>query len=187
MAEKVRSRFPASLLWMLDNKFREKYGNHKSLLLKLGVSRGMRVLEPGCGPGIITQSISSIVGEHGWIFAFDVNSKMIERARQRLSAVKTVSFAICTAHQIPITIPRDLFDAIVFYYVLHEVADREKLLFLYSSFLHKDGLLIITEPRVEVNQDFLRAEIRQAKAAGFELVNQSQTLPFRLELVFRKV
>jgi ubiquinone/menaquinone biosynthesis C-methylase UbiE len=104
MAEKVKPQFPVALLWMLDNKVREKYGNHKSLLLKLGISRGMHVLEPGCGPGILTQSISSIVGETGWIFAFDMNSKMIERAKQRLSTVKTVSLAVCTASQVPIAV-----------------------------------------------------------------------------------
>ncbi len=187
MAEKVRLRFPVSMLWMLDNKFRENYGSHKSLLLKLGISRGMHVLEPGCGPGIITKAISTIVGEIGWVFAFDVNPKMIEQAKQKLSTVKTVSLAVCAAHQIPIAEPKHLFDAIIFYYVLHEIANRERLLLLYSSFLNKDGLLIITEPRVEVNRDFLCTEIKQVEGAGFELIDQSQTLPFRSELVFRKV
>ena len=186
MAEKIRPRFPISLLWMLDNKFRESFGTHKEYFLKSGITQGMRILEPGCGSGLIAKSLSDVIGKTGWVLSFDVNPRMVELARNRLSKIKSVSLMVCNANDLPIAMLAEAFDAIVFYYVLHEIPNRPLLLEKCFHLLRKDGLLIIAEPRIEVNNKFLSSEVNQVEAVGFKLLSQSVTLPFRAELVFRK-
>ncbi|HPR65000.1 MAG TPA: class I SAM-dependent methyltransferase [Thermoanaerobaculia bacterium] len=44
---------------------------------------GLRVLEPGCGSGRLTERIASFVGTHGEILALDLSPEMVTGARNR--------------------------------------------------------------------------------------------------------
>jgi len=183
MAETVRPIFPSKLRWILDNFLREKFGNHERFFRRFGLSEGMRIMDVGCGPGIVTMALQRIVGKSGWVFAVDINPDMINHAMIKLRNLDNITFVISNATDVPLArIP--IFDAIVFYYSLHEMSNRHLVLEKCADLIKPNGLLIITEPRVEVGNRMLEQEVQQIINAGFVLKKKSKTLPFRLELMF---
>jgi 2-polyprenyl-3-methyl-5-hydroxy-6-metoxy-1,4-benzoquinol methylase len=70
-------------LW--DNRIVDKLSGVATLLDRAGVSRGMRVLDAGCGPGRLTIPIARRVGSDGEVLALDVQDGMLERVRRRAS------------------------------------------------------------------------------------------------------
>lgn len=48
-----------------------------------GIGSGMRVVDMGCGPGIVTARLSERVGPGGRVFAVDRSPKMLAMARER--------------------------------------------------------------------------------------------------------
>ncbi|MEM6792686.1 MAG: methyltransferase domain-containing protein [Acidobacteriota bacterium] len=54
------------------------------LFRSAGISRGMTLLELGCGPGEVSELLSEIVGPAGSVLAVDRSEKMLASAHQRL-------------------------------------------------------------------------------------------------------
>lgn len=50
---------------------------------RAGLSEGMRVVDAGCGPGLTTSVLSSVVGHSGYALGFDIAQSRIERAKAR--------------------------------------------------------------------------------------------------------
>jgi len=48
-----------------------------------GLTSGMRVVDAGCGPGLTTSALSSIVGDTGTAVGFDISEQRIARAIER--------------------------------------------------------------------------------------------------------
>lgn len=184
-AETVRPRLPFFLSWMLDNWHRERCGDHARLLRRMGLEQGMRVIDVGCGTGVVTQAISELIGDEGWVLAFEINPRMIERANRRLRHADNVSLVLGDAGDLPL-VADSLFDAAVVFYALHEIGNRHQVLRCLGELLHQDGLLLIIEPRVEVGCMFLIQEISQTNHAGFALRECTRTSVFRTELVFKR-
>ena len=57
----------------------------EQLKRRLGDLAGLRVLEPGCGVGPLTEHLSKWVGPEGRILAFDASRAMVEQCRARLA------------------------------------------------------------------------------------------------------
>lgn len=53
----------------------------QALITRASVTPGMRVLEPGCGPGHITRLLAECVGENGYVCALDISSEMVNLCR----------------------------------------------------------------------------------------------------------
>ncbi|MFG0328415.1 MAG: methyltransferase domain-containing protein [Phycisphaerales bacterium] len=50
---------------------------------RAGLTRGMRALDVGCGPGFATRDLALIVGDGGMVTGVDISSRFIEYARRR--------------------------------------------------------------------------------------------------------
>ena len=72
----------------------------ENLKCRLGDITRLRVVEPGCGVGPLTECLSGWVGEKGKIVAFDVSEGMIERARARLASAKNVEVFCASAESV---------------------------------------------------------------------------------------
>ena len=57
----------------------------------LQIKEGIKILEPGCGTGRITEILAEKTGDRGLVVAMDISREMINRCRQRLSEKSGIS------------------------------------------------------------------------------------------------
>jgi ubiquinone/menaquinone biosynthesis C-methylase UbiE len=82
-----------------------------SLLRAARLAPGMRVLDIATGTGIAAEAAAEAVGSPGHVVAADVSPAMVERARERLGGLPTVSFAVEDGQRL--TLPDGGFDAVL--------------------------------------------------------------------------
>src|SRR5215471_11809045 len=51
------------------------------VLLRVGLTRGMRVADFGCGPGTMSRLLASMVGPAGKVTGIDLHAEQLEQAR----------------------------------------------------------------------------------------------------------
>ncbi len=83
---------------------------------ELDLVPGSYVLEPGCGAGRLTSELSRIVGSDGFVFAFDLSARMIERARTEKSFSNVI---LCEGSVTDIPLENNSMDAAVCFNCFH--------------------------------------------------------------------
>ncbi len=162
---------PTWLAWMveLDNPFARDH-NARSIVARLGVQPGMRVLDAGCGPGRLTVPLAQAVGDAGQVVALDLQPDMLRRAKEKvdaagLSNVEFIQHALGSG-----SLGHDRFDRAVLVTVLGEIPDRRAALSEIFRAMTPGGILSITE--IIFDPHYQRREtVRQlAQEAGFREV-----------------
>ncbi len=163
---------PTYLIGLLDNPFTAGY--HKSILSRLELSPGLSVLDAGCGPGLLTIPAARAVGTQGRVLALDVQSGMVQRARQAAAKAGLTNITFVVAGLGEGRLPAESFDRALLVSVLGEIPKQERLAALreiYAS-LKPGGFLSITE--VLPDPDYQPREKVKALAleAGFQTRNE---------------
>ncbi|MGA9749587.1 MAG: methyltransferase domain-containing protein [Nocardioides sp.] len=97
------------------------FGQWPDAVLRIaGVTSGMRVLDVGCGTGVVARAALDHVGAGGAITGLDLNPGMLDVARGQASAVTWVQGA---AEDMPFE--DDAFDAVVSHFALMFFSDRD--------------------------------------------------------------
>lgn len=104
------------------------------------LSKGSKVLDVGCGNGIISRSL----GQHGFhVKGIDISEKAIEKARS-LNTLPNVNFEVISAEQLVADGHR--YQAVICSEVLEHLNDPGKLLKILHESLDENGILIVTVP-----------------------------------------
>ncbi|MBN1521352.1 MAG: class I SAM-dependent methyltransferase [Candidatus Aureabacteria bacterium] len=108
-----------------------------------------RVLDIGCGTGILFPFLQKTVTSGGHVIALDFSSAMIRKARA--NSPHGISFIQAEAERIPIK--DDFFDTAICFSCFPHFADKEKSLLEINRVLKEDGEIHIlhTESREEIN------------------------------------
>src|SRR6476659_9605416 len=61
----------------------------RELLIRAGIRPGMRVVDLGCGTGMVTQLLAQLVGPNGKVVGVDYSAAQVEQARALLPAALT--------------------------------------------------------------------------------------------------
>jgi len=61
------------------------WDREKAILLREGISQGMKVLDLACGPGFISESIYELVQPLGMVYGVDINEKLLAVANQQIN------------------------------------------------------------------------------------------------------
>src|SRR5262245_30549310 len=70
---------PSWLAWMVERDNPLARTSHaSSIVSRLNLSSGMKVLDAGCGPGRVTIPLAKAVGPDGSVVAVDLQPKMLE-------------------------------------------------------------------------------------------------------------
>ncbi|KAF2968114.1 hypothetical protein GQX73_g5438 [Xylaria multiplex] len=112
------------------------------LLKKLNITRDMRVLDIGCGPGDITARIAELVGQNGSVVGIDPSKERIaiainERAKPNISFQEGIAEDLSQ-------FPTNSFDAIFVNSTLHWVQDQPTALKEFGRVLRSGGRLGIS-------------------------------------------
>ena len=101
---------------------------------------GSRVLDAGCGPGLVSESF--LKAGHS-VLGVDLSAEMVARARKR--GMEYGDRATFIQGSIYGNIPGDCFDAAVSRYVVHHVTDPLKFIERQCALLRPGGILIVCD------------------------------------------
>jgi len=108
--------------------------------LKKNIPDGGRVLDVGCGNGVISRHL----GQFGYqVLGIDISEKTIAVANQR-NTYPNVKFAAISAEQL--TAQGETYDAVICSEVLEHLDQPQLLLHTIYESLKDDGLLVVTVP-----------------------------------------
>jgi ubiquinone/menaquinone biosynthesis C-methylase UbiE len=149
----------------LDSRAR-KWLQNPTKILNGRVREGMVVLELGCGPGFFTTEIARMVGRSGKVIAADLQEGMLDIVRNKIKGAdieSRIELHKCEEDRIGITEKVDL--ALAFFMV-HEVADRRKMLAELKSILKPDGRIYIIEFRMHPPKRSFDGMVKIASQVG---------------------
>lgn len=107
-----------------------------------GPTRAMKILDLGCGPGIVTAALAPDAGE---VVAFDLTPEMLEKARQRCekAGLTNVRFEIGKAEQLPFEGGR--FDAVVTRLTIHHFQEPHLVMAEIARVIKPNGRAVIAD------------------------------------------
>jgi ubiquinone/menaquinone biosynthesis C-methylase UbiE len=109
-----------------------------------GLTRGMRVLEVGCGRGVGTQIIFERFGARE-VHAFDFDPGMVEQARRRLSRYTSAQLKLEVSDATAIMAVDESYDAVFDFGILHHVPRWQKAVSEIRRVLRPGGRFFFME------------------------------------------
>ena len=169
---------PWWLGYLLITPIRRLFQN-PSKIISPYIHAGMTVLEVGPGMGFFTLELASKVGKSGKVIAVDVQSKMLDKLKQRAVQAK-LSEQIETRLAQPTSLGlSDMVGKIDFVFafaVVHELPDLNSFWREVSQCLKPGGRLLIAEPARHVTIEDFDAELNIAMQNGFISVERKENL-----------
>jgi ubiquinone/menaquinone biosynthesis C-methylase UbiE len=159
---------PSWLSWMveLDNPFAKDH-NAASIVRRLDVRPGMRILDAGCGPGRLTVPLARAVGPEGRIDAVDIQPQMLDQARTRVSAAELTNVDFIEHALGSGGLADGVYDRATLVTVLGEISDRRAALIEIFRSLKPGGTLSVTEILFDPHYQRRATVELLAREAGF--------------------
>jgi len=127
------------------------------LIERSGIQPGWRILEPGCGPGLITPLIADRAGFDGRVLALDISPVMVQHCKKRMEELPQVqvehgAIEYLVDHQ-------GRFDLVFCLNSFPHFCDRDLALEVAAGCLRPGGKLVIahSNSRQRVNEIHMRA------------------------------
>lgn len=150
----------------MDNPF-SKTNRAATIIEHLDLQPGIAVLDVGCGPGRVMVPVAKQVGAQGSVTAMDIQTGMLERAKEKAEAEGLRNIRYLCAGAGEGKLGRDQFDRALLVTVLGEIPNREAALKEIFDSLKPGGMLSITE--IVFDPHFQRRPVvtRLIEAVGF--------------------
>jgi ubiquinone/menaquinone biosynthesis C-methylase UbiE len=158
---------PVWVGYLLANPLR-KLGQNPQKLLSPYLKPGMITLDVGCAMGFFTLPMAEMVRPGGRVIAVDVQEKMIEKLRKKMSKRNLngiVETRVCTENSFNIDDLKQEVDFALLFAVLHETPEPVKTLREIGVVLKKGGRLLLGEPRGHVNETDFKGALKLAEQA----------------------
>jgi len=160
----------------LLNPLRNLVLSPKSLVKRLDLGPGFRVMELGPGPGYFSPEVARSLPE-GSLVLVDVQEEMLQMARERLEGKGFANVEYYRADAVSLPLESESVDVAFLVAVLGEVPDRSSCLQEIWRVLRPAGMLSITEMKLG-DPDFIPMPemLGSVQAAGFSRLAQYVSL-----------
>jgi arsenite methyltransferase len=143
-----------------------QFKSGKRLAVDLGIGAGERVLDVGCGTGLLAEHIADVVGLKGRVLGIDPLPLRIEVAQSKARA--NLAFQVGDANDLG-ELPEAGFDVVILNAVFHWLPDKAHVLGQFARVLRRGGRIGIST-RPPNNADGARHPI-------FEAIGQAMAEP----------
>ncbi len=153
----------------LDNRIRRFLQNPRKLLGSY-ITKGMTVLDLGCGPGFFSIEIAKLLSGSGKVIAADLQEGMLEKVKNKIKGTELeqwIEIHKCESTKIGVS---EKVDFVLVFYMIHEVTNQEGLLKELKSILKPGGRIYIIEPKFHVSKNSFESMVEKIKNLGFEIV-----------------
>jgi ubiquinone/menaquinone biosynthesis C-methylase UbiE len=177
------------LLFMLEDRLKGILGAplmYEPFIRKQGLLKGHEmVLDFGCGGGVSTRTIAEHLDRGGKVTGIDVSSRMLSRARKRLSGHENTELLLGDVRELDLGDRH--YDIIVAIHVIHEISSNERASTMsrLADLLSPDGqfwLLEFTREPHGISPEGIRSLMTRA---GLEEVSSERTRS-QLRGIFKK-
>jgi ubiquinone/menaquinone biosynthesis C-methylase UbiE len=173
---------PVELAGGLDNYIRRLLQNPQKIL-KPYISKGMTVLDLGCGPGFFSIEIAKMLNGSGKVIAADLQEGMLQKVDKKIRGTELeqrIEIHKCEETRIGVTDPIDF---VLAFYMIHEVSNQDKLFEEIKSILKPGGKVYIIEPNFHVSKISFEEMIFRLKGMGFEITDSPKVFFSRTALM----
>jgi arsenite methyltransferase len=115
---------------------RDLVQQREATLQRLNLKRGEGVIDIGCGPGFLCESIAAAIGPTGCVVGIDISEDLIDFATKHKSG-ETIEYRVGNATALPID--AEQFDVAVSTQVIEYVADADAALREIARVLRPGG------------------------------------------------
>ncbi len=127
--------------FMHDNALLKALIDPVQLLRELGLHEGHHVMEVGCGPGFFTLGAARVVGEHGRVYAYDVNPHATDYVKSKLVKQSIRNVQVETRNAAETGLPGSCIDFVFVTGVPHVAGGKQTLLEEIVRVLNPGGIL----------------------------------------------
>jgi demethylmenaquinone methyltransferase/2-methoxy-6-polyprenyl-1,4-benzoquinol methylase len=106
-----------------------------------GPLTGLKILEPGCGTGRLTEILSDRTGEKGSVISLDISPMMIDAAMHRNASKRNVKVHLGPVERFHLE--EGSFDFIICHQVFPHFENKKAVLSLFKKALKPEGRLIV--------------------------------------------
>jgi ubiquinone/menaquinone biosynthesis C-methylase UbiE len=177
--------FPHQLAALLDHPVRQKFRDPVEAMAPFGIAPGSTVLDLGCGTGTFTVEMARQVGPQGTVHAVDIQSEMLDQARNRVGAAGLegrVRFHHSGAYRLPLE--SESIDIAILIATLAEIPNRLLALEELRRVIRPGGRLAISEELPHPSYVPAPLVQRWLREAGFRYGGQQGTPIFYSLLYF---
>lgn len=174
----------------LDDPDRRRWQKTDRIVGALGLRKGGKAADVGCGPGHFAIRMARKVGEEGRVYAIDVEPRMLDVLAERAAAAKAYGLVGLLSPKGD-ALPPEPVDAILIVNVLHHVKRRARYLKALATRLTPRGRIAIvdfhdreTPVGPPVDHRLSRADaVAAVKEAGLRVVREEEFLPYQYFLI----
>jgi len=162
---------PVEYAGSLDNPIR-KLVHKPHRILEAYISKGMTVLDLGCGPGFFTIEMAKLVGETGRVIAADLQQGMLDKVAGKIRGTdleQRIELHKCQDDMIGIS---KKVDFVMAFWMVHEVPDQQRLFEELKSVMNPGGRIWIIEPRIHVTEKSFKMMISRLESTGLEIIER---------------
>ena len=169
--------------YTFDNRFRHLFNNPEKMLGSY-VSKGMTVLDVGCGMGFFSIGLARLIGDTGCVIAADVQPKMLEvmqKRSEKAGVAGRIRLHKCEPENLGVDTPVDF---ILAFWMVHEVPDSKLFFHQIRSCLKPNGRILVAEPRFHVSSKRFQEIVVEAQALGLTFC-ETPSIRFSRSAVFK--
>lgn len=116
----------------------------RRVLEDAGITRGMKVLDVGCGPGDVSLMAADLVGETGSVLGIDSSLEPLRLAQSRVQEASLTQISFRAENILHLTLDQE-FEAIVGRFILMHLPEPAAVVRYLAQYLRPGGMVVFQE------------------------------------------